>query len=241
MGKHNADQLITGKRKDVGSMFNSIAGRYDFLNHFLSLGIDRWWRRKAVKILSETFKNPEILDVATGTGDLAIAAIKLDPNKITGIDISEKMLNIGRMKIMKRGLSDKIELIYGDSEQIAFPDYSFDVAMVAFGVRNFEDPVKGLSEMNRVLRSGGKLMVLEFSKPSGFPLKQIYYFYFLNILPLIGRLFSKDRKAYRYLPDTVIKFPDNEDFIRLMDIAGFRCISQTRLTGGIASIYTGIK
>ena len=240
MQNHKVDQL-SGKKAVVGEMFDTIAFRYDFLNHFLSFGIDRCWRRKAVRIISQSVKNPEILDVATGTGDLAIAAIKLNPEKITGIDISQKMLEIGREKIMKKGLSGKIELISGDSENIAFPDNSYDLAMVAFGVRNFSDPVKGLTEMNRVLRHGGVIMVLEFSKPASFPFRQIYNFYFLNILPLFGRFFSKNRKAYRYLPETVMKFPDNEEFIKMMRVAGFSGIKQKKLTGGVASIYTGIK
>lgn len=240
MQNQKKDQL-SEKKAVVGEMFDTIAFRYDFLNHFLSFGIDRCWRRKAVKIISQYVKNPEIIDVATGTGDLAIAAIKLNPEKITGIDISEKMLEIGRVKIMKKGLSGRIELTSGDSENIAFPDNSFDVAMVAFGVRNFSDPVKGLTEMNRVLHHGGIIMVLEFSKPVSFPFRQIYNFYFLNILPLFGRFFSKNREAYKYLPETVMKFPDNEDFIKMMVVAGFTQIKQKKLTGGVASIYTGIK
>lgn len=229
------------KKAVVGAMFDSIAWRYDFLNHFLSLGIDRSWRKKAIKIISGSATNPRILDVATGTGDLAIAALKLNPIKITGIDISQNMLEIGREKISKKEFSEKIELISGDSENIAFPDNSFDVSMVAFGVRNFSDPLKGLTEMRRVLLPGGMIMVLEFSKPATFPFRQIYNFYFINILPLFGRLFSKNKEAYRYLPDTVMKFPDNEDFIKLMSLAGFTGINQKKLTFGVASIYTGIK
>lgn len=240
MDHHKTDK-IPDKKAVVGAMFDSIAWRYDFLNHFLSFGIDRSWRKKAIKIISESVNNPKILDVATGTGDLAIAAMKLNPEKITGIDISQNMLEIGREKIREKGFSEKIELISGDSENIAFPDNCFDVAMVAFGVRNFSDPQKGLSEMNRVLFPGGMIMVLEFSKPTSFPFRQIYNFYFLNILPMFGRLFSKDREAYRYLPDTVMKFPDNEKFIRLMSGAGFTGIRQNKLTFGVASIYTGIK
>ena len=238
---HHKTVKIPDKKAVVRAMFDSIAWRYDFLNHFLSFGIDRSWRKKAIKIISESVTNPKILDVATGTGDLAIAAMKLNPAKITGIDISQNMLEIGREKIREKGFAEKIELISGDSENIAFPDNSFDVAMVAFGVRNFSDPQKGLSEMNRVLFPGGMIMVLEFSKPTSFPFRQIYNFYFLNILPMFGRLFSKDREAYRYLPDTVMNFPDNEKFIRLMSGAGFTGIRQNKLTFGVASIYTGIK
>jgi demethylmenaquinone methyltransferase/2-methoxy-6-polyprenyl-1,4-benzoquinol methylase len=230
-----------GKRSEVESMFDSIAWRYDFLNHFLSFGTDRRWRTKAVKIISAHSIHPVILDVATGTGDLAIAAIKIDPVKITGIDISEKMLSIGREKIRKKGLEDKIKLFSGDSENIAFEDNSFDVSMVAFGVRNFSDPLKGLSEMNRVTKPGGLLMVLEFSKPVSFPFRQLYIFYFLNILPFFGRLFSKDKAAYSYLPDSVMKFPDNEAFMDIIALSGFKDTRQVKLTGGIASIYTGVK
>lgn len=229
------------QKEEVRAMFNSIAWRYDFLNHFLSLGIDRIWRRKAIRIISKSKHHNRILDVATGTGDLAIAAMKLGPEKITGIDISPGMLEIGREKIRKKGYTGTIELLPGDSENISFPDSSFDVAMVAFGVRNFSDPVKGLTEMKRVLTPGGMIMVLEFSKPTAFPFRQIFNLYFLNILPLVGRLFSKDRKAYSYLPDTVMKFPDNQSFMNLMAAAGFREIAQKKLSSGIASIYTGFR
>ena len=234
-------QLDNGKKAAVESMFDSIAWRYDFLNHFLSLGIDRLWRRRAIKVISKSYKSPHILDVATGTADLAIAAMKLNPYKITGIDISRKMMEIGKSKIQKRGLSEKIELITGDSENIPFGDGYFDVAMVAFGVRNFSDPLKGLSEMHRVIRFGGMIMVLEFSKPSGFPFRPVYSFYFNNVLPFVGKLFSKDKKAYSYLPESVMKFPDNEQFINLLTQAGFSDRRQIKLTGGVASIYTGIK
>ena len=234
---------LTGheKKEAVESMFNSIAWRYDFLNHFLSFGTDRLWRKKAIRTIALTHKPQYILDVATGTGDLAIAAIRLNPIKITGIDISEGMLEIGREKISRLGLSEKIELLKGDSENIGFNNDTFDVAMVAFGVRNFGDPLGGLKEMNRVTRSGGMIMVLEFSRPVTFPFRQIYNFYFLNILPFFGRIFSKDSKAYRYLPESVMKFPDNEHFLGLLNEAGFREARQRKLSGGIASIYTAIK
>jgi demethylmenaquinone methyltransferase/2-methoxy-6-polyprenyl-1,4-benzoquinol methylase len=207
----------------------------------MSFGIDRLWRKKAIKIISRTHRNPDILDVATGTGDLAIAAMEIDPVHVTGIDISEKMLEIGIEKIRKKELSDRIELLRGDSEKIPFPDERFDVVMVAFGVRNFSDPLMGLSEMNRVLRHGGLIMVLEFSKPAKFPFRQIYSFYFLNILPVIGRVFSKNKKAYRYLPESVMQFPDNEQFIELLIKAGFSSAIQKKLTFGVASIYTALK
>jgi demethylmenaquinone methyltransferase/2-methoxy-6-polyprenyl-1,4-benzoquinol methylase len=241
--KSGMGQEITGneKREAVESMFDSIAWRYDFLNHFLSFGTDRLWRKKAIRIIGKTIKPALILDVATGTGDLAVAAMKLGPAKITGIDISDNMLGIGKKKIENKGLSDKIELMKGDSENILFPDSHFDAVMVAFGVRNFSDPLAGLKEMNRVTRPGGMVMVLEFSKPSSFPFRQIYNFYFLNILPFFGRLFSKDSNAYKYLPESVMKFPDNERFLALLSQAGYADTWQKKLTGGIASIYTGIK
>ena len=229
------------KKAAVTSMFNSIAFRYDFLNHFLSFGIDMSWRKKAVRIMSGKYKNPEILDVATGTADLAIAASKLAPKRITGIDISENMLAIGRKKILRKGLSELIHLYEGDSEKINFSDNTFDIVMVAFGVRNFSDTVKGLNEMHRVLKPGGMIMVLEFSKPEWFPFKQLYSFYFLRILPLAGRIISNHGRAYSYLPESVMQFPDNERFTELLMRSGFSGNNQKILTGGIASIYTGYK
>ena len=231
----------TEKKAKVNAMFDSIAHRYDFLNHFLSFGIDRFWRRKAIKIIGSELKPLKILDVATGTGDLAIASLMLNPDFVTGIDISENMLALGRTKISKLGLSGKITLLQGDSEKIDSENNIFDVAMVAFGVRNFSNPLLGLKEMNRVLRSGGMIMVLEFSKPSSFPFSYVYKFYFLNILPFVGRLFSKDKNAYTYLPESVMKFPDNKEFMMLMSEAGFDEVRQKKLSGGIASIYTGKK
>jgi demethylmenaquinone methyltransferase / 2-methoxy-6-polyprenyl-1,4-benzoquinol methylase len=235
------NDLTQTKKTAVESMFNSIARRYDFLNHFLSFGTDYYWRKRAICIIAKHKNHREILDVATGTGDLAIAALKLNPVKVTGIDISEKMLEIGREKIIKKGLSEKIELLKGDSEHIDFNDNSFDVVMVAFGVRNFFDPLKGLSEINRVARHGGLLLVLEFSRPVSFPVRQLYNFYFLNILPFFGRLFSKNKTAYSYLPESVMKFPDNEVFMKMIIEAGFINGQQVKLSGGIASIYTAIK
>lgn len=179
--------------------------------------------------------------MAAGTGDLSIAAVSAAPKHITGIDISPKMLEIGREKIRRAGLSANIDFIEADSEAIPFPDNKFDVAMAAFGVRNFADPLLGLSEMSRVIKRGGMVLVLEFSKPSAFPFKQIYYFYFLKILPFVGRLFSKNKTAYSYLPESVMQFPDNENFIKLMSDAGLSSARQKKLTLGVASIYTAIK
>ena len=239
--ENHTDNTLGGKRAAVESMFDSIAWRYDFLNHFLSLNIDRLWRRRVIKIISRSYKSPYILDVATGTGDLALAAMKINPSKITGIDISGKMLEIGKEKVARKGFAGKIDLVPGDSENIPFNDNIFDVAMVAFGVRNFSDPLKGLSEMTRVTRKGGMIIVLEFSKPTGSIIKPLYNFYFRNILPFFGRLFSKDRTAYTYLPDSVMKFPDNEEFLKLLIQAGCSETHQVKLTGGVASIYTGLK
>jgi demethylmenaquinone methyltransferase / 2-methoxy-6-polyprenyl-1,4-benzoquinol methylase len=233
--------IVNDKKAAVRSMFNSIAWRYDFLNHFLSFGIDRLWRKRAIKIIFKEYRNPSILDVATGTGDLAITAMRYSPSKITGIDISANMLEIGRQKVIKQGYSNRIELIEGDSENLPFGDSKFDVAMVAFGVRNFADPLKGLTEMHRVVRQGGMVMVLEFSKPQSFPFRPVYNFYFKRILPFFGQLFSKDKSAYTYLPESVMNFPDNEKFLKLLGQSGFTGTKQVKLTGGVASIYTGIK
>jgi len=229
-----------GKKQQVRSMFNSIAHRYDFLNHFLSAGIDYRWRKKAIKIIGQ--KNPKtILDVATGTGDLAIAALKLKPEKIVGIDIAEDMLDVGRNKLKEKDHENIISLEKGDSENLKFEDESFDAVMVAFGVRNFENLEKGLAEMFRVLNKGGQVMVLEFSKPKVFPVKQLYAFYFKYVLPALGRVISGDKAAYTYLPESVGEFPDGENFLNILQSNGFVQTSHKPLTFGIASIYTGIK
>lgn len=228
-------------REQVEAMFDSISRHYDMLNHILSLGTDRRWRRRAVDLMGRHIRPATILDVATGTGDLAIASLRLGPRKVTGIDISGKMLEEGRRKIARLGLGDTIELVRGDSQSMEFADGTFDAAMSAFGVRNFEDTVAGLREMCRVLRPGGMLMILEFSRPSRFPLKQIYGLYFRRVLPRIGRRVSGDPGAYSYLPSSVMSFPDNERFLELMLRAGFTGVKQTRLTGGIASIYHGFR
>lgn len=234
-------KLLTDKRNYIRTMFDSIAWRYDFLNHFLSFGIDKIWRKKAIRLIGKYKKYPVIVDIATGTADLAIAAMKINPVKIYGVDISEGMLDIGRNKIRKLGLSDKIELSVADSENLPFTDNSFDVAMVAFGIRNFTDPEKGLTEMRRVLRDDGMVLVLEFSKPRNILFKSFYEIYFRKILPFFGKIFSRNSHAYSYLPESVMSFPDNESFLEMMRRAGFRSVNQIRLTGGIASIYTGLS
>jgi demethylmenaquinone methyltransferase/2-methoxy-6-polyprenyl-1,4-benzoquinol methylase len=229
-----------GKKAQVARMFDNISHRYDLLNRILSLGIDIGWRKKAVKILSK-HKPEYILDVATGTADFAIAALKANPKKITGIDISENMLAFGREKIKKLKLQDKIELLGGDSENIAFSDNFFDAVIVSFGVRNFENLEKGMSEILRVLKPGGIVIVLEFSKPKGFVFKTIYSFYFKYVLPTIGKLISKDTAAYKYLPDSVNAFPYGKAFTDILIKIGFKETKCTELTFGVSSIYTGIK
>ena len=221
-------------------MFDNISPRYDFLNHLLSLGIDRIWRRKAIKLLKH--KHPKhILDIATGTGDFAIQSLKLDPESVTGIDISEGMIHHGQQKIEKRNLNDKIELLIGDSENLAFEDNKFGAVIVAFGVRNFENLSKGLSEMYRVLNKNGTVVILEFSKPSKFPFKQVYNLYFKYILPIIGKMVSRDHSAYTYLPESVQVFPEGNDFLTILSNVGFKEVRCIPLTFGISSIYTGTK
>lgn len=228
------------KKQQVAEMFDNIAGKYDFLNHFLSLGIDKWWRKKAIDELVD--KQPkEILDVATGTADLALAAMRLKPSRIVGVDISKEMLAVGRKKIEKKGLSNQIELFSGDSENLDFDSNTFDAVTVAYGVRNFENLQKGLDEIGRVLKPGGKLVVLEFSRPHVFPIKQLFNFYFKNILPLLGKLVSKDQRAYTYLPESVQTFPEREEFLNHLSKAGFKNNEWKSLTFGISSIYTGVQ
>lgn len=230
----------SGKKEQVARMFDNISHRYDFLNHFLSLGIDKIWRRKAIAMLRETAPMV-ILDVATGTADFALQAMSLKPKQISGIDISEGMLEVGRRKIKARNLQHIIELKTGDSENIPFPENKFDAVTVAFGVRNFEHLEKGLEEIFRVLKPGGKLIVLEFSRPRGFPMKQLYNFYFKHILPRVGRAVSSDKAAYTYLPESVQAFPDGDDFLRVLDRVGFNNTQCKALTFGISSIYSGTK
>ena len=222
-------------------MFNQIAFRYDFLNRFLSGGIDIYWRKRAIKELIPV-KPKKILDVATGTGDVAIMTYKLlKPLTITGIDISEGMLQLGRQKVSKLLLNKQIELLSGDSEAINFADNTFDAITVAFGVRNFENLQKGLSEMLRVLKPGGKLVILEFSKPKQGIFKGFYNLYMRIVTPGIGRLISKNREAYQYLNDSVQKFPEGNYFLTLMNDVGYTATYLKTLTGGICTIYCGTK
>ncbi len=229
------------KKEQVSKMFNGIAPYYDFLNRLLSLGIDTIWRKKAINQLRED-RPQQVLDVATGTADVALElARRLKPQKVIGLDISSQMLDIGRQKIAKRELDDTIELQLGDSENLPFANNTFDAITVAFGVRNFEHLEKGLQEMYRVLKPGGKLVVLEFSKPRVFPFRQLYDFYFRNILPAVGRLTSKDPRAYSYLYESVQAFPDREVFTSILSKNGYKSNQCIPLTLGICSIYTGQK
>jgi demethylmenaquinone methyltransferase/2-methoxy-6-polyprenyl-1,4-benzoquinol methylase len=229
-----------GKKEQVAKMFNSIAAKYDVLNHTLSVGIDILWRKKAVRILKKLKPNT-ILDIATGTGDFAIENLGCGARKVTGIDISQGMIDVGIKKIKKKKLTDKIDLMLGDAENLPFPDNSFDAITVGFGVRNFENLKKGLSEMNRVLKPGGTCLVLEFSKPKKFPIKSVYNLYFKNILPGIGKLISKNKVAYTYLPASVDAFPDGEKFTSILTSAGYKDTKIIPLSFGIASIYLGVK
>ncbi|KJF44819.1 bifunctional demethylmenaquinone methyltransferase/2-methoxy-6-polyprenyl-1,4-benzoquinol methylase UbiE [Draconibacterium sediminis] len=233
-------QSKQSKKGQVEEMFDNISHRYDFLNHVLSLNIDKIWRRKTINKL-RPYQPENILDIATGTGDFAVAALKLGDVKVTGIDISEGMLNVGREKIKAKKLEDRISFQKADSENLPFNDGAFDAAIVGFGVRNFENLEKGLSEIKRVLKPGGVFFVLEFSKPVSFPFKQIYMFYFMRILPLIGRMVSKDSRAYTYLPESVNEFPDGDRFLTILADVGFVQNECYRQTFGIASIYMAHK
>lgn len=229
------------KRAQVERMFDNIAPKYDLLNRVLSLGIDVRWRKRAISYLKKD--NPQqILDVATGTADVAILAAKtLHPKHITGVDIANLMLEIGRKKIRTAHLEDIISLETGDSENLRFADNSFDAVTVAFGVRNFEHLEKGLAEMCRVLRPGGRLVILEFSRPHFFPFKQLYNAYFRYVLPLIGRLTSRDTRAYAYLFESVQSFPEGNLMCEILIKTGYHNPQHERLTLGICSIYTAVK
>ena len=230
-----------GKKQQVASMFDDIAFRYDFMNRFLSGGIDLYWRKRAIKELKE-LQPRRVLDVATGTADVAIMTYKyLKPEKIIGIDISEGMLSLGRQKIAKLLLNNHIQLEQGDSEAIKFPAASFDAITVAFGVRNFENLEKGLAEMERVLRPGGKLVVLEFSKPKQKIFSGLYNLYMKGVAPGLGKWLSKNRDAYKYLHSSVKAFPEGETFLHILEKVGFTNTTLKRLSLGICTIYCGRK
>lgn len=228
------------KKVQVAKMFDNISEKYDFLNHFLSLGIDVGWRKKVVKLIEK--QNPEsILDIATGTGDLAIMMANLKAKKIVGLDLSEGMLAVGKEKIAAKKLDNLISMVQGDSENLPFNDNHFDAITVAFGVRNFENLDKGLAEILRVLKPKGKLVILEFSKPQGFIIKSLYGFYSNYILPLFGKLISKDKSAYTYLPESVAAFPYGDAFNEILKNIGFKAIENQPVSFGIATIYAASK
>ncbi|MBP6090459.1 MAG: bifunctional demethylmenaquinone methyltransferase/2-methoxy-6-polyprenyl-1,4-benzoquinol methylase UbiE [Crocinitomicaceae bacterium] len=228
------------KKEEVAEMFNNISKRYDFLNHFLSLGIDKIWRKKAIAELKEI--NPtRILDIATGTGDFALAALKINPKEVVGIDISEGMLAVGKEKMITKKVDNIISMQLGDSENLPFEDNYFDGLTVGFGVRNFENLEKGLAEMLRVIRPGGKAIILEFSKPKNFPIKQVFGFYSKYFIPFFGKNISKDEKAYAYLPESVQAFPEGDAFKAILTKVGYQNVSSKLVSGGIATIYIGRK
>lgn len=243
--KHNAvvpdSSSDKSKKEQVADMFNHIAEKYDFLNHFLSVGIDKSWRKKAIKFIQQN--NPtKVLDIATGTGDLAImAAQKIPDCRVTGVDIAAKMLEKGQEKINTLALQDRVQLSLGDSESLPFEAAQYHAILCAFGVRNFQHLEQGIAEMYRVMASQGALAILEFSKPQAFPIKQLYHFYFKYILPVLGKLFSKHSTAYQYLPDSVMAFPEGKDFCALLEKTGFKQVRQEKLTFGICSLYTAKK
>lgn len=228
------------KKEVVQDIFNDIAPKYDLLNHLLSMNIDKGWRRKAMRYIGEDEKS-RLLDVACGTGDFSIAAYRAGVKQVTGIDISANMVEVGCKKVCSLGLEDHVSLQIGDSEKMEFESDYFDVVTVAFGVRNFEHLEAGLKEMQRVLRPGGKVIILEFSMPEHFPMKQLYKFYFRHILPLIGGWVSGNKEAYTYLPESVMKFPQGTVFLNILKKCGFKKASRRKLSGGIASIYVGEK
>ena len=239
MSNHPPIGEVEGKAEAIEEMFDRVAPRYDLLNRVLSLGIDRYWRTRAVRLLADE-QPARVLDVATGTADLAIQAERLlHPREIVGIDLSAEMLQYGRRKLDRIGLSPRISLVQGDAEDLPFPDDAFDAALVAFGVRNFEDLQAGLDGIRRVLRPEGRLVVLEFSRPRAFPIKQLYAWYSRHVLPRIGGALSPEQSAYEYLPSSVAAFPDGSDFLNRMGDSGYTDLLWEPLTFGIASLYRG--
>lgn len=228
------------KKEEVAQMFNNISANYDFLNHFLSLGIDHLWRKRAVKQL-RALQPKVMLDLATGTGDFAIACLALKPTQIIGMDISAGMLAVGKQKMKKRAYDQIIDMQLGDSENMPFDNNFFDAITVGFGVRNYENLEKGLAEMLRVLKPGGKAVILEFSKPKSFPIKQLFGFYSNVFIPFFGKYISKDERAYTYLPESVAVFPEGQAFVDVLQKVGYQTQEPIRLSGGIASIYIGTK
>ncbi len=229
-----------GKKEQITEMFDKVSSNYDFLNRLLTFGIDVKWRKKVVKIVNDA-GSKTILDIATGTGDLAIMLSGINPEKVVGLDLSPGMLEVGKKKIKEKGLEEQVEMVLGDSERLPFQDESFDAATVGFGVRNFEDLEKGLREIYRVLKPGGTFVVLETSQPTKFPVRQGYLFYSKYIIPTIGKLFSKDKKAYSYLPESAAAFPFGEAFNNILLKTGFKSSKFYPQTFGSATIYHAIK
>ncbi len=228
------------KKEQVAQMFDNIAGRYDFLNSLLSLGIHKGWRKKCVKLIAD--KNPQvILDVATGTADFAIECAKLNPQKIIGVDISEGMMNSGRVKLKNLKLDALITLETGNAETLVYSDNTFDAIVVGFGVRNFQNLEKGLSNLYRILKPGGQLVILEFAYPTNWLVKTVYTFYFSYITPFIGKLFSKDNRAYSYLTESVKAFPNNQNFVAILNKISYKNTSYKSLSFGVAAIYKAEK
>ncbi len=230
----------SSRKEQVTRMFDNISGNYDFMNRLMTFGIDVKWRKKVVKMVAET-KPRKILDIATGTGDFAIMLAEIKPDKIVGLDISQGMLEVGKKKVAEKDLDHLIEMVLGDSENLPFEDDSFDAVTVGFGVRNFENLDKGLQEINRVLRPGGIFVVLETSQPEKFPFKQGYKFYSKYIIPFLGRLFSKDKNAYEYLPESAESFPYGQAFNNILKKNQFKSVQNYPLMFGAASIYKAFK
>lgn len=232
--------LNTSKKSEIRAMFNNIALRYDFLNHFLSFGIDVLWRKRLIRMLIKTHPK-RVLDLATGTGDLAIMAADKKIPQIDAVDLSKNMIEVGKIKVQKKNLSKHISFSCGDAEKIDASANTYDAVTVAFGVRNFENLEQGLTEIYRVLKPQRPVFILEFSQPQGFPIKQLYAFYSFTVLPLIGKIISKDRQAYTYLPESIQEFPSGNDFLKIMQHAGYKKCMAKSLSFGIATIYSGFK
>ena len=245
MGTHDpaADAVLPKpeeKKQYVRAMFDGVASKYDFLNHLLSLGIDIYWRRRALKLINFSM-NPKLLDLATGTGDVAIMAVRMGAQHVYGVDLSEGMLAYGRKKIEKEKMTDAIDMICGEGERIPMEDACVDASTIAFGIRNVVDIPQTLREMARVTKTSGMIVVLEFSQPQWPVMKQLYQFYFTQVLPRIGSLFSKDKKAYHYLPASVMRFPARDEFAQMMEQAGYTNVRHFDMTLGIVTVYSGIK
>lgn len=246
MKQYGSENILPYNEKEhkgvqVKRMFDTIADKYDLLNHTLSFGFDKGWRKKGIAFL-RPFSPQSILDIATGTGDLAISmAKKLHPKKITGADISEGMMEVARQKAQQEGMQEQLHFEYQDCTALSYPNNSFDAVTAAFGVRNFEDIEKGISEMYRVMKPGGHLMVLELSTPQHFPMKQLYTIYSKVVIPNIGRLISKEKRAYSYLPESIKVVPQGEVMCNLLTKVGFKEAKAQTLTFGICSLYTGTK